>query len=293
MADTRLSSAAALGLVAVLSSGCDIEAQIASVGGSFERTLTVSGPVQLSLTNGAGDVRVVPGTDGSVRVVARISARESPLAPLSAAERVQRIEANPPVVQDGNVIRIGELADRGLIGNVTIDYEIRVPARTSVHSRTGSGDQQIGGITGPVEAVAGSGDLTVGPVTAGATVTTGSGDIDLLGATGEVTMTAGSGDVRATQVAGRLRAKTGSGDIDVEGRPEDDWSVGTGSGDIDVRLPAGARFTLDAATNSGRVEVSHPLDGNARPSKRHASGTVGGGGARVALSAASGSIRVR
>jgi hypothetical protein len=293
MAFNQISRVGSLALVAMLSGGCDIEAQIASVSGSFERTLPVTtGPVSLTVTNGAGDIRITPGTDGAVHVIARISAREFPLAGLSAAERVKRVEANPPVVQDGNTIRLGEIADRDLTRNLSIDYEITVPAQTSVTSKTGSGDQQIGGIAGPVEAVAGSGDLTVGPLTAGARVVTGSGDIDVLGAAGDITMTAGSGDVRASQVSGRLAAKTGSGDIDVDGRPDGDWTVGSGSGDIALRLPGDARFTLEASTSSGSVEVSHPLDATGTQSRRRAAGTARGGGPRIALSAASGSIRV-
>lgn len=297
MALTHLNGLASMTLAAVLAAGCDIEAQIAAqiatTNGSFDRTLQVGGPVRLSITNGAGDVRVTSGPDNSVHVVGRISAHESPLSDLSASEKVQRIETHPPIVQDGDLIRIGEIGDRRLANNLRIDYDIIVPARTSVISKTGSGDQVIGAISGPVEVAAGSGDLTVGPIGSSATVATGSGDIEVRGAAGDATMKAGSGDITATQVTGRLTAKTGSGDVNVDGHPAADWSIRTGSGDIDVRVPGDAPFTLDAATSSGRVDVAHALDANAARSRHHASGTFGGGGARVALSAASGSIRVR
>jgi len=250
---TPISRLAVVGLAAALGSGCDVEAQIATERGSFDRTVPVNGPVSLTVSNGAGDILVSAGTDNVVRVIGRISARESLAGDLSAADKVRRIEANPPIVQDGDAIRIGEIADRGLTNNLSIDYEIVVPARTRVVSRTGSGDQQIGGIAGPVEAAAGSGDLTVGPIGGAVTVATGSGDIDVCGAAGEVMMRTGSGDVTASQVTGRLHAKAGSGDIDVDGRPDADWSVDTASGDIELRLPADARFTLDASTGSGSV----------------------------------------
>lgn len=145
------------GLIAVLSSGCGLEAQVNSVGGAFDRTVPVDGPVTLTVTNGAGDIRVTPGPDDAVHVIGNISAREPLFGGLNAAERVRHLEANPPIVQDGNALRIGDITDRSLTGNLRIDYEIIVPAQTTVVSRGGSGDQQIGAITGPVEAVAGSG----------------------------------------------------------------------------------------------------------------------------------------
>ncbi len=50
-----------------------IEAQPATVTGSFDRTLRVSGPTDLTITNPSGDVRVTPGADGTIHIVARVA----------------------------------------------------------------------------------------------------------------------------------------------------------------------------------------------------------------------------
>lgn len=277
---------------AVLTCGCDIEAQIATTQGSFERALSVDGPVALTLTNGSGDATIVPGPAESVRIVGRIRAHESPFSALGAAERIRRLTADPPIVQSANDIRVGEIADTELGKNLSIDYEVIVPARTSVRIHVGSGDPHVGAVDGPVEVVTGSGDPTVGPIGRDAIVSTGSGDIELLGAGGDVTIKTGSGDLRASGVTGRLVANTASGDVEVEGRPIENWVVGTASGDVTLRLPADAAFTFDATTSSGSIDVTQPLDTSAARSRRHASGTVRGGGARVNVSTASGSIRL-
>jgi DUF4097 and DUF4098 domain-containing protein YvlB len=288
---TRPVALAAAALATLVSVGCDLEAQLATVNGSFERTLQVGGPVDLTLRNGAGDIRVAPGTDRTVHVVGHIRARESMMSSLSAAERVKRLEAGPPIAQQGDTVRIGEITDDDLRSNLRIDYEITVPANTVLHSRTGSGDQEIGAIQGPVDITAGSGDLSIGPVSAGVRIKTGSGGIELRGASGDIDMTAASGDIRATDVAGAVRIRTASGDIDVEGRPTADWSIGAASGDVSVRVPQDAAFTLAASTGSGAIRTNLPLDAESR-SRRELDGRVRGGGPQLKITTASGSIHV-
>lgn len=281
------------GLVALLSTGCDLHAGLVTAYGSFDRTLTVTGPVELTIRNGAGDIRVLPGADGRVHVVGRIRAHESFVAGLTADERVKRLEANPPVEQGADgAIRLGDIADEALRNNVAIDYDVTVPAHTSVRSATGSGDQILGAVDGPVDVSAGSGDLVIGPVATSVTARTGSGDIEIQGAGRDVVARAASGDVSVTGIAGALRAQTASGDIDVDGRPNADWSVTAASGDVTIRLPQDAAFTLDATSHSGGIRVNHALDASARASRREAHGTARGGGAVVQISTASGTIRI-
>lgn len=283
---------ACIALASVVVSGCDLSAAGDAAQGSFDRTLQVSGPLTLQLTNGSGDLHIVPGAEGTVRVVGRIRAGESLIGTLSAAERAARLAADPPIRQDDTVIRVGEIEDRALRSNVAIDYEVTVPFQTRVSSRSGSGDQWIGAIEGPVALAAGSGDVTVGPLAAGVTVKVGSGDITIHGAEGEVTISAASGDLRATNVRGRLTAKTASGNVEVEGHPRDAWTIATASGDVDLRLPANAAFTLDVSTSSGDLSVTHDSVEVRRHSRRSLSATARGGGARITVSTASGSVRV-
>ena len=285
---------ACVALTTVLSTGCELAAEGSGppANGSFDRTLQVNGPVTVSVTNGSGDITVVPGQDGSVHVVGRIRARASLLGGATADDKIQKLSANPPIVQDGSSIRIGEITDESLRNGLTITYEITVPVATQLKSRVGSGNETIGAIAGPVDATSGSGDLKIGPLKSGATLSTGSGNIMLLGAAGDVTVKTGSGDVKAEQVRGRVNAKTGSGDIALQGVPDRDWTVTAASGDVDLWLPADARFSLDAHTASGDVQVTHAMD-NVQRSRHQVSGTANGGGVRVAATTASGSITVK
>lgn len=302
-----------------------------TVEGRFERTLAVSGPVDLSVTTGSGRVDVRPGAANSVQIVGRIRAQASWLGSrLSPQEQVRRLEAEPPVEQSRNSIRVGEIKDSDLRNHVSIDFDITVPPQCTLTTRTGSGDQHIGSLSGPVTASSGSGSITLadirGLVTASTgsgdiqatdlraglkahtgsgsivartvsgdvTASTGSGNIDVMqSAPGSVTASAASGDVRLHGVQGALKADSASGDVFVQGVPAASWTVSTASGDITLELPAGQAFDLEARTRSGRIDSKHPITVAGTTDRHRLSGKVAGGGPLVRLQTASGDIELR
>jgi hypothetical protein len=289
---SKLMTAAGLAAAVALHAACSIDAQIIPASGTFERTLQVNGPVDLSITGGSGRIQVVTGSDDIVRIVGHIRAHNSPFAEVDAVERVKGVEANPPIAQSGNRVQIGELEVQTLRRSLRIDYDVTVPTRTKIRTRTGSGDQQIGEVLGPVQATAGSGDLRVGPIGSSLTLTTGSGDIAVLGARGDVAARSGSGDVQARAINGSVQIHTASGDITLDGRPGADWTIAAASGDVSLKLPDDAGFVLAATTSSGRLRNRHDLDSRRSSGRRHLEGTSHGGGPRLDVRTASGSIRV-
>ncbi len=304
---------------------------VAAQDGSFDKTLDVTGPVRLEVETGSGSIRVSPGAAGSVQIHGEIrlgwDAKGS-----SGKERVRRIEANPPIVQEGNVVRVGRsvAADEDLLRDVSISYEITVPPDTSVESRTGSGSQTIGNVKGPVDARSGSGSLTLGAIgdsvnaRAGSgsirvdsangrlDVKTGSGSIEARGVAGAITANAGSGSIDVEQtgagdveiesgsggvdvrgVKGGLRVSTGSGSIRAQGEIANDWRLEAASGSVTVELGTDAGFELAARTHSGHIDTEIPITLSGRISKKELTGTVRGGGHRLEIDTSSGSIRIR
>ncbi len=102
----------------------------ASAEGSFQRTLQVTGPVNVDLSTGSGSVNVRTGSSSEVQITARIKA--SNLFSGNAEERIKRIEANPPIQQSGNDIRIGHIDDPELMHNISISYDLSSPGRNEV-----------------------------------------------------------------------------------------------------------------------------------------------------------------
>src|SRR5688500_8348395 len=71
---------ASLAVCFVALSGCDIvhiAAQSVQARGEFQRTLTVNGPVDLSVRTGSGSIQVRTGAVDRVQIVGRISASSS------------------------------------------------------------------------------------------------------------------------------------------------------------------------------------------------------------------------
>src|SRR6266853_3896774 len=136
MRHRNLAALAGLLFAALASAGC---AMGPSVSGSFDRTLSVSGPIRLELNNTSGDVSITGSADGKVHVHA--DARASGMGFESPDKRMSALLANPPIEQHGATIRIGEEMRR--LRNVSVSYMIEVPHETEITSRVLSGAQNI------------------------------------------------------------------------------------------------------------------------------------------------------
>jgi hypothetical protein len=293
MRTRRLFVAAVIGLLPFLFAGCDLAAESAAAEGTFDRTLMVSGPVDLTVKAGSGSISIQPGSSSTaVRVVGHIRARGALLSGISAAEQVRQLEAMPPISQQGNTIRIGDDLERVVQRNVAISYEIVLPADAQIQSTTGSGDLTIGAFTGTVSASTGSGGIRVGSTGGFVRTTTGSGDVEIVGAGGGLEARSGSGDIRAGTVRGRATVRTGSGDIDVTENGDGPVEASTGSGGVVARMPSSTGFNVDARSGSGSIKIVRPLTVQGTVSRNSLRGTVGNGGAMVAVSTGSGDIRI-
>ncbi len=248
--------------------------------GSFARTLKVSGPVNLEVRTGSGKIAIRNGDAATVQINATMRAGSDWTAwfhGASAEERIKAIQSNPPIEQNGNSIRVGFHHDDALYRNISISYDIVVPAETKVRSHTGSGSQTIEGVRGPVEAKAGSGSLKIVDVDQGLVAGTGSGSIEMDGIGGNITAHAGSGSIRGNHLGGGMQSSAAAGrasgvlkasarSSSMQASPSRSGNGGvaqlelqTGSGTIRLENVAGA---LRAQTGSGSIEVGGEPVGN-------------------------------
>ena len=278
--------------------------------GTFDRTLQVSGPVDLEVLTHSGDITVRAGGSGSVQIHGKIYVGNHWLTG-GRQDDVHAIEQNPPIRQDGNRVQI----DYVNAHNISVDYEITVPTDTIVRTRSGSGDQTIEGTHGNVDVQTGSGDVRLsnlngeirlqtgsgnvrahqisGAVRGG----TGSGDIEIEeAAQGDVDLHTGSGNINARGIQGGFRGETGSGDVTAEGTQSGAWDIRTGSGNVRVRLPGNAAFDADISTSSGSVDVGMPIEmtvqGRVEEAHKSIHGKVHGGGPTLRIRTGSGDIHI-
>jgi hypothetical protein len=278
--------------------------------GTFDRTLQVNGPVDLEVLTRSGDVTVRAGSSGSVQIHGKIYVGDRWLMGNRQSE-VQEIQQHPPIRQDGNSIHIDYVNMR----DISVDYEITVPADTTVRTRSGSGDQTIEGTRGNADIQTGSGDVKLRNLTGEIRLQTGSGDVrahEISGAVkggagsgdieieengqGAVDLHTGSGNINVRGIQGSFHGEAGSGDITAEGTQSGAWEIHTGSGNVHVHLPSNSAFDADISTSSGTINIDSPIEmtvqGRVQEMRRHIQGKVRGGGPLLSVRTGSGDVRI-
>src|SRR5262252_1834002 len=107
-------------------------------GGSLERTFTVNGPVELDLNTDSGGISVVPGTSGTVRVRGILKVNGSGFRQDDVERRLRDLEANPPIAQNGNSIRVA-VRDPHMLRGISMRLEVQTPPDSRLRARTDSG----------------------------------------------------------------------------------------------------------------------------------------------------------
>ena len=294
--------------------------------GSFDRTLSVSGPIRVEVNGASGDVTISGGGSGKVHIHAE--ARSSGFGLDSPEKRINEIVNNPPIDQHGDVIRIGQ--DLRHFRGVSISYVIEVPRDTEVSSSVLSGTQSISNVRGPLKVDSASGSIHVDHIDKQSQLSTLSGsifasnindDLHANSASGSVVASNIKGDVRISAISGstqikkpggRVEASTANGTVDVQGAKKDVrahaisgqvvvqgdpetnsyWDLKTTSGLVQLGVPKNANFHLSADAVSGAIKTDIPIVVEERD-KHSLRARVGNGGGRVEVHTVSGEIHVQ
>ncbi len=123
----------------------------------FDRTLSVGSQPDLYVSTGSGSIRVNPGSDGQIHIVAHLHGGWGGGGDVEA--RIRQIAGNPPIQQSGNSIHVGESTDRSLFNNITIDYEVTAPPAVALNLRSGSGDVEVNHLGRFLSGTSGSGSV--------------------------------------------------------------------------------------------------------------------------------------
>ena len=294
--------------------GCYVYAApftVAFEQGTFEKTVSVNEtPVSLDAFTSSGDISVRHGNEQAVHVVGHVRAYGGwGWTTITPHEAITRLQQNPPVEQQGNSIRVGYISDPELTRNISISYEIEVPAATKLSARISSGSVSVDGVNGPVAASTSSGHVTLANIKGSVEASSTSGGVDLRSIDGvaAVSVTSGSisgsnlaatnaktmsGTVSLHQLRGPCEVFVSSGAIRVDGAPTGPWNLRTNSGAVSIRVTDQPHFELKAHTLSGGVRSSLPVSMLGSSSNGLLVGSVGGGGPLVELSTLSGSISI-
>ena len=252
---------------------------------TFERTLTVTGHVELTVATGSGNIHITQGSGNQIHIFGRVKSNWG-----GSEAKVREIAANPPIEQTGSIIRVGQHHEN--LHNISIDYEIQAPANAYLDAGSGSGNVTDEGVGENSKLSTGSGNIHATGLNGGFSVGTGSGNVyaEQTGA-GDVKASTGSGDIELKHVHGALKAETGSGGIKVEGAPAVGWKLQTGSGNVELWV-GDAPLTLDAESGSGGIHTDRDMLTQGSNDRHHVTGKLNGGGPTVRIETGSGDVRV-
>ncbi len=274
----------AVGLVAVTIGASDVSA--AQVKKVAEKTFDFAAGGELIIKSSNGRI-VVEAWD---RPKARIQVTRTVRAPdqAQAEDLLKALRADVQISSDRIEIESRYPKRRhssGLwdflgrkVASMDIHYYLQVPRATSLHLVTSNGEIRVRGVSDEVEALTTNGDVRVsgagGPVEAQTT----NGEVELLGVSGSVDGSTTNGSVRA-----EVRSLA----------PSERVTLTTTNGNVTLLLPRSAKVSLDATTTNGKVSTTFPITVSGIRSSKSLNGTIGGGGAAVALVTTNGSIRIR
>ena len=262
------------------------QADSATTRATFDRTLTISGKLDLHVATGSGSIHLTRGSGNQVRIHGLVRSQSA-----SDSDQVRAIAANPPIEQNGNIVRVGVHHHQDM-NHISIDYEIEAPADTMLGATSGSGNIIDEGVGQDAKLMTGSGSINATGLQGGFDAQTGSGSIAIENSgDGDVKAQTGSGKIEIHDVRGALKAQTGSGEIKIGGTPTTGWKLQTGSGSIELSL-GNAPLTLDATTGSGKISSSRELTQQASSDRHHLHAELNGGGPTVKIETGNGAIRI-
>ena len=261
------------------------------VEGSFERVCPVDGPVQLDVSVDSGFVRVTAGDPNMVRVRGILRARRWLFDWGNVEERIRQLEANPPVEQRGNSVRVGDVADRWLLRGIALFLEIAAPAHTAVRALGDSGDIRVEGIQGPVDCETDSGEIEVSGIGTDVSVSTDSGAIRIRSVKGRVRAATDHGEIDALETAGPIEANTDHGGVRLSQLVAAPIHAETDHGSISVKLAPEAGYNVSVRTDHGTITVPE-MEWRERPTNQEVNGRIRGGGPVVDIETDHGDIDI-
>ena len=232
----------------------------------FRKSYEIGQGGSISVRNVSGDVTVT-GYEGSAVLV--LGFKEGP-----DRDRVS-VEDNSA----GNNVDVRARYPENCDCNASIRFEVKVP-------RANYKFDSISSVSGDVEVTGVSGDLQARST---------SGNVTVRGVAGAVNARSTSGNVHVGEINGTVSGKSTSGNVEVEIMQlsgAGDMEFASTSGNVRVKMPGNLDADVRMSTTSGGLKTDFPLtiEEPERGPGRRAAGRVGGGSRNLRLSSTSGSV---
>ena len=232
----------------------------------FSKSYEIGQGGSINIRNVSGDVTVTGYEGATVLVLGFKEGRDRDLVSVEDSSA-------------GNSVNVRARYPENCDCNASIRFEVKVPRANYKFDPISSvsGDVEVTGVSGDLQAKSTSGNVTV------------------RGVAGAVNARSTSGNVHVGEITGTVSGKSTSGNVEVEIMQlsgAGDMEFASTSGNVRVKLPANLDADVRMSTTSGGLKTDFPLtiEEPERGSGRRAAGRVGGGSRNLRLSSTSGSV---
>src|SRR5213596_4156736 len=266
IASTRINRGAAMRTVLLTTALC-VGAVTALTAQDFNWHGRLAAGKRLEVKGVSGDVRAVLASGAEAVVNARKHARRSDpdeveikVVESDAGITICAVYPTPRRAREENTCEPGDRWHSSTDNNdVTVDFEVQVPAAVEFNGQTVNGEMSAEGLKGDVRASTVNGSVRV--------TTTGLAE--------------------ASTVNGSVYAQLGRADW------TNDLEFSTVNGGITLILPGKLDTELRASTVNGEIDSDYPLMITGKFGPRRLHGTIGAGGRTLNLSTVNGEIRLK
>jgi DUF4097 and DUF4098 domain-containing protein YvlB len=226
------------------------------------RTFTVSATPRVSITTFDGRVTVHGWDKSEVSYTATKNANDE--------EGLKEIAIEAQ--QQGQLITVNATNPSEVNGSVNLD--VYVPRRATLHVSSGDGALNLEGVSGEI------------------TLRSGDGPIQVSNGGGVLQVNTGDGRIQIIKFDGQVDARTGDGEIALDGDFKE-LSARTGDGPISLTVPAGSSFTIETNAPDEISNEGFVVNEDVTPSPRLKRWRVGNGGKVFVLKTGEGKILLR
>jgi hypothetical protein len=241
--------------------GLSVDLSAGRASDEWVRTYEIKAGGSLEITNINGQIHASPasGSQVEVRAVREVRSRSEEVS----RERLRTVEMREEVSPDRVSIE-GPPAEEGqepgfARPQLTIRYDLRIPAGLNVQLRTQNGGVRLENIQGA-----------------------------------QITASTTNGGITGRGVSGAIDASSVNGGIQMDvAALTGDTKMLTVNGGITLNIAPGVNADLDATVVNGRVRVLEGLEfSKTAESRQHVSGRIGTGGHRLVVHTTNGGVRV-
>ncbi len=203
-----------------------------------------------------------------------------------------------PLVYNVKVRTVGVIRTNDLQGTVQLassGFPLTTGnVRGSVNLSSSGGQIEAGNVNGPATVSSDGGPIRIGNIDGDFNVRSSGGSINARRVDGSVTAHSSGGYIRIMEITNAINAITQGGEVStyISRQPQSDLSFVTLGGSVNLRLNENVKLSLDADVATGSVYSDFPLP-QREPSSSIVQGDINGGGPKVTVRTAAGSLTLR